>query len=750
MAKPAPITDEQEPDEREVADNQASQDKLDEFLRAFDTAASPQQEIRARALQARRFAFIPGAQWEGEGWEEFSENMIRVEVNKTRKGLRKIFNDYRQNRVTVDFKPVGDQDEETAETLDGRFRMDVYRSQGGLAFDNGFDEGTAGGMGGWRLCNDYEDQYDPDNDNQVINIEPIVDADQSIFFDPNSKKYDKSDAKWGCVITAVARRAFIDEYGDDRITEWPQGLWKPFYPWFTPDVVRVCEWYQVEEKTERLWILTNAVTDEERRIWANDIEADDLNEMLAGGWKQRGRSVKRRRVHKYKLSGAEILKDCGYIAGPNIPIVVYYGERRYIDNQEHFDGHVQRSIDTQRIYNAQISRLVETAGTSPIKRPYFFPEQVAGHEDELADRSRGRKAYNLINPLTTNEGELAQVQGPVAYDEPPGVDETSAALLQITSADIADLSDAEDGADEVQSNVSHEAMDLAATRTDEKSSGFMDNFCLSMEWTGRVYLGMAKEVYTEEGREIATRSTEGQDGTAIIAQPKSDNGRFYTANDFASGKFNVVAAVTESSKTKRDKTVRKSLGIAQIAGPETPLGQGALITAVTNMDGEGIDDLKALARKQGLSMGLFQPNEQEQQEMAEQQQGQQPAPAETALLARAQLDGASAALKQAQTQTEAAKTVQVLADAHLKNEQAGALGGPEKAPEVPSGLSSPVEDAAKIAGAKLHLAQADKIVHDIHLAHREHGLQTIKTGHQIEMERRQQDLAEKQPANEAA
>jgi hypothetical protein len=740
VAKPAPITDEQEPDEREVADNQASQAKLDRFLRAFDTAASPQQEIRARALQARRFAFIPGAQWEGAGWEEFSENMIRVEVNKTRKGLRKIFNDYRANRVTVDFRPVGDADEDTAETLDGRFRADAYRSQAGLAFDNAFDEGTSGGMGAWRLCNDWEDPYDPDNDNQVINFELIADADQSVFFDPNSKRYDKTDAEWGCVITAVARQAFEDEYGANRITEFPQGLWKPFFDWFAPDVVRVADWYQVEEKTERLWILTNAITDEEERIWASDISKADLDEKLAGGWKQRGRSVKRRRVHKYKLSGGEILKDCGYIAGPNIPIIVYYGERRFIDNQEHFDGHVQASMDPQRIYNSQVSRLVETAGSSPIARPIVTPSQMQGHSDDWARAGKDRLPFVYLNPLVDEAGNEQPLQQPPMLMPPP-VDANAAALLQLTGADIAELTDADDGADEVKSNVSHEAMDLAATRTDEKSSGFMDNFRLSMEWCGRVYLGMAKEIYVEEGREIETRGAEGEMGTATLMQPKADNDNFRTINDFSQGKFNVIADVTESSATKRDKTVRKALGVAQIAGAETPLGQAALITAVSNMDGDGMDDFKKFTRRLGLQQGVFQPTEQEQQEAKEaaEQQGQaQPDPAEQALLARAGKDAASAELDKAKTQTEGAKTLLTFA-------QATALGGPEKAPEVPTGLE-PAEQFAKVATGKLHLAQADKITHDIHLAHREHGLQRIRTGHEIEMERRAQDLAEKQPA----
>jgi len=733
------------------------QAKLDGFLRAFDTAATPQQEQRAQSLQARRFGSIPGAQWEGDGWDQFGSNMIRVEVNKTARGLEKITNDYRANRVTVNFRPVGDADEATAETLDGRFRADAYRSNAGQSFDNGFDEGASGGLGGWRLLNRYEDPYDPDNDHQVIDFLPIVDADQSVYFDPNSKSYDKSDAKWGCVVTAVARAAFDDEWGADRATDWPKGSPRPFlYEWFTPDIVRVCEWYQVEEKTEARITLTNKLTGEEIKVWESDVDADWLTDQKNAGWKRTDKQVKRKRVHKYILSGAEILSDEGLIAGSEIPIILFYGKRWFIDNQERFRGHVQLAMDPQRIYNSQVSRLVETAGTSPIKRPYFFPEQVEGHEKALAERSVERKAYNLLNPLLDNEGNLAPVQGPIAYDEPAEVDQVAAALLQLTAADIAELTNADDGADEAKANISHEAMDLAATRTDEKSSGYMDNFRLSMEWCGKVYLGMAREIYVEEGRKIQTLTEDGEHSEATLLQPDTDDqGRFRIINDFTQGRFNVIADVTESSQTKRDKTVRKALGVAQIAGAETPLGQAALITAVANMDGDGMDDFKKFTRKLGLQQGVFQPTDQEQQEMAQaaQQQQAQPDPAETVLLAQAERYSAAADLDKAKAGTEQTNSILKLADAHLKTAQAEAVGGPDAAPEVPTGLdhvTTAVDAADKLAGARLKEAQAAHLTEQMQdkRIRRGHEIMMDHAGHALDV--RAQEHVESQPANDKA
>lgn len=39
-------------------------------------------------------------------------------------------------------------------------------------------------------------EYDPMDDRQRIAIEPIYDPSRSVWFDPDAKKYDKSDALW--------------------------------------------------------------------------------------------------------------------------------------------------------------------------------------------------------------------------------------------------------------------------------------------------------------------------------------------------------------------------------------------------------------------------------------------------------------------------------------------------------------------------------------------------------------------------
>ena len=106
----------------------------------FDRIQSAVRDERLQSLQDRRFVSIAGAQWEGLWGDQFA-NSIMVEVNKTAQGVDKIINDYRANRMIVDFRGVGKgADEKTADTLDGMFRADFYVSKGQQATDNAFEE----------------------------------------------------------------------------------------------------------------------------------------------------------------------------------------------------------------------------------------------------------------------------------------------------------------------------------------------------------------------------------------------------------------------------------------------------------------------------------------------------------------------------------------------------------------------------------------------------------------------------------
>src|SRR5690606_24311754 len=131
-------------------------------------------------------------------------------------------------------------DQETADMLDGLHRADSYRFKAQQARDNAAFEAFAGGFGAYRLTNEWEDESDKDNDHQRVNPgSMIVDADQSVFFDMNARHYDKSDARFAFIRTAMTKDAFCEEYGEERATEFPEGVSWKMTDWFGPETVAI-------------------------------------------------------------------------------------------------------------------------------------------------------------------------------------------------------------------------------------------------------------------------------------------------------------------------------------------------------------------------------------------------------------------------------------------------------------------------------------------------------------------------------
>ncbi len=642
-------------------------------MRRFEQSVLPQLEIRSLALQARRFVTVPGAMWEGD-WGELFENAPRLEVDKISPGLRKIENDYRQNRIVPDFKPAsGDSDSQTASTLDGVHRADSYHFKSQQARDNAFSEAIKGGFGAYRLTTEWADSEDKNSD--AVRVNPgmiIVDADQCVFFDCNAKTYDKSDAAYAFVMTGHSREAF-EAMHPNSASSWPNMALKQTYDWFRPEIINKCEYYDVQEVLEKLHILTQAISGVDERYWASEIDEEQLAEKMQLGFTKVTRTQRRTRVRKYVMSGAEVLADQGYIAGKRIPIVPVYGKRDFVDGVERFTGYVQSKMDSQRLYNAKVSKLAEGDALAPREIPIFAAEQMPPHLATLWSRQNiDRAPYALVNPLIDpSTGQIVSV-GPVGNIAPMQLPPVTAGLLQIAANDL--MEDAQDGAEQVKANTSADAMEIAAARVDAKSGVYLDNMRQSVQCEGEIYLSKAQDCYYEKGRELSTMDENGGDDTAVIEQMVTDDsGRTKIVNDFSRGKYKVIASVTEATSTRRDKRVRSALNRSQIAmqAGDQQLARASLIDAIMSEDGEGTSDIQAYARKIALEIGLVKPNEDEKKEQEAQAQTATPDPnialAESqanALNASAGLDAARTEKTVAEIALTKAKTLETLHDAH--------------------------------------------------------------------------------------
>jgi hypothetical protein len=664
-------------------------------LDRFDEIQGAVRYERLQCLQDRRFYSIPGAQWEGPLSEQF-ENKPKFEVNKVHLAVLRIVNEYRNNRITVDFIPKeGAEYDELADLCDGLYRADEQDSCAEEAYDNAFEEGCSGGIGAWRLRTGYVDEEDDEDERQRIRIEPIFDADSSVFWDLNAKRQDKSDAKYCYVVTSMTREAYKEEWQDDPAS-WPKEIHQYEFDWATPDVVFVAEYYEVEEQAYTVHVFQDLAGREERYT---DQELEDDPEKVAtlaaiGTRKVREKRAKRKRVHKYILSGSGVLEDCGLIAGPNIPIVMVYGKRWYVDNIERAQGQVRLAKDSQRLKNMQLSNLGTLSVKSPVEKPIFTPEQVARHtvmwsEDDVKDYP-----YLLIDALKDANGQPSAV-GPVAYTKPPQIPQAMAALLEITESDMRQILGTQPEAEKMVSNISGDAIELIQTRLDLQSYIYISNFAKGAKRSGEIWLGMAREVYVEDGRKMKTLNAGMEPGVAELNVKKmGEDGEIELTNDLSEARFDVSVDVGPSTVSRRNSTVRMLTSMMGMTDdPEMKQVLGAM--AMMNMEGEGLQDVRAYFRRKLLRMGAIKPTEEEAAELA---QTKQDDPQSTYLNAAAEQAQAEAARARADTvytvaraEETQAKTLKIASEIDA-NEQAQALevidrmagnAAPEPAPVQP-------------------------------------------------------------------
>ena len=481
----------------------------------------------------------------------------------------------------------------------------------------------------------------------------------------------------------MPREAYVETWQDNPAA-WPQDINTNVFDWATADVVYVAEVYCVEEANETIHTYQN-LDGSEDTYKDSDFDADEnLEEMLeaTGAIKIKQRKIKARKVHKYIMSGGSVLEDCGYIAGKEIPIVPVFGKRWVIDNIERCAGQVRYAKDAQRLKNMQLSKLAEITSLSSHEKPIFTPDQVAGHEINWAEANLKNYPFQLINPIIDPTTGTMTPTGPVGYTKPPDVPPALAALMQSSEQEIKEILGSQEAGEEIENNMSGKAVELIQNRLDMQSFVYLSNMTKAVKRCGEIWLSMAREIYVEPGRKVKGIGPQDEYKAIQLTQPVIDrqSGEITYENDMSKADFDVVAEAGPSSTSKRASTVRTLVELLPLVqDPETQ--QVLTLMTLQNIEGEGVVEAREYARKQLVRMGIVEPTEEEQQELAQEAQAaaQQPDPqaqyleaASNEAIAKAQKAEADTALALAKAEETQAKTVETLASIDL-NERKSAV-----------------------------------------------------------------------------
>lgn len=658
-----------------------------EALQRFDRVQSQTYQMATQAQSDRIFAKRRGGQWQGL-LQDPDEQRVHLEINRVHGSLIRLEGEFRNNPCTVEFLPVDEPaDGELADAANGIWRADCEACDADEAFDNAFSEGAAGGKGGVALTECYQHDIDGDADYdesdfpegdappQRIRIEPVFEADVSMFFDPDSQQQNKADARWAFNVKSMTWQGFKDRFGEDKDpSTWPKTQWVTEWDWqwVTPDLVYVAEYYVVEDKKEDWVRLEHPMQPDEPAIKLpasaidpeeGDDEAAEERRLRVSGWEVVRRYKKKvRKVTRYVMSGAEVLEE-QKIAGRYIPLVPYFATHDIIEGVETYAGVTRVARDPQTLVNTLTSWLAEVAARTPIPVPVMSPEQMVGHQASWSEHPTRPKPFLLLNLVKSMDGEPLTAQPVVQNLEAAQLPPALSSLLMLIGADLKELTGSQEQREKVMANVSGKALELHHQQLDAMTLIYLDNYKKFMRQVGVVYKSKARALYVETGRRMRALAADGKTrSTVTIGEPgvtKSGAIRLNGIVNLEDSDFDVRVSVGPSTASRRNKVVGDLTAVLPFIPPEDVRTRTRIVAKImASLQGEGMDDLNEAFTMDLLREGVGKPNSEQAKQLQQeaQQRAQQPpdpntklasamADKETALAQKAAADAAQSGAK---------------------------------------------------------------------------------------------------------
>lgn len=629
-------------------------------MQRFDKAWAPAKHIREECHAAGRFCFIPGAQYEGKThggtyYADITKRFPKFEINKVRLEVLRIINEYKNSRIAAKFRP-GDEEasDQLADKLNGKLLADSEDSRAEEARNTAFMEAVSGGFGAYRLVYDQDDEeIRPDR----IVFEPIFDAAATVWFDPDSKYQDKSDAKFAFVLYSMTPAGFKAEYGKNDDEDAPEpgdnstpSFSQPLdgganyeYQWVNSDVVYVAQYYERRLESTKLSAWVNPLTGH-RAVYEDDEIESVIKALKAIGYqKTEEKTVKRWHVYCSVVCGDRVLEKPVRIPGSYIGIIPVYGQRNYLDNVEYMTGHVQASMDSQRLYNFSISAIAKVAqfGSRPI--PVLNNGELEGFEDDWERARVEELAYVRLGvPEDVEKVNRADYKpgiiGNIPVDQVPNaVNE----LMQASSNDIAATSASSLSNQEVPGGIASETVASFMGRSDMQSYGYLDNMAIAERHMARVWLSMSREVYGSE-RPVRIKLPDGSDDITYLSVQTFDpqTGEVTALNNLSMGHYDVAIDVGPSFTTQRQATVAMLVELLKTTPENSPYYNVLYAMLIQNVYAPGMEPLKDFNQKQMLMNGIIPPKTPEEVQEVQAAQQQQASAAQNspqAILAKTQL-----------------------------------------------------------------------------------------------------------------
>ena len=597
---------------------------LVELKRMHDKAYTASQTTRERGADDLVFYWV--TQWD-DNVLQGSQLSYRGEFNVLRKAGRQILADLAMNPVQVDFVPKGETRDDAAELLDGLYRADTNKNDSIEAFSQAQIETVVCGVGAWELRAEYATKRIGDN-NQVIVRKPIVEANNNVMWDPNSKRLDKSDAKYVSVLEAFSQQGYKDLVKDltgeeaDPVDagsfKFPEQSYT--FPWIMGEAkkIYVVKFYHIEVIEDIVLTLSDPFGGIINVRKAELINIED--ELMGAGYDIESEHVyKRNQITKYVASGKEILKQT-VIAGENIPIIPCFGEHAFVEGEEHWEGVTRLTKDPQRLRNFAGSYLGDILSRSPRRKPMFFQEQIAGFEDMYSESGADNNFPYLLANRKAGDGTDLPI-GPVGEMPEQPMPTALPAVLELSKEAVMDVANPGVPQDIADPDISGRAVYALQSRLDMQSMVYQDHTKHAKRRDAQVFASMASEIY-DVPRKIRIEDADGTRREVQIMERIVDNesGDIITIHDIHNSEFEVYSKIGPSYSSQKEQTIDRLGIMLQNMSPDDPVAKALQLKQLALMDGVDFDDIREYANKQLIIQGIKKPSTPEEEELLRQAQ----------------------------------------------------------------------------------------------------------------------------------
>ena len=197
-----------------------------------------------------------------------------------------------------------------------------------------------------------------------------------MYWGPSASLLDKADAKYCSILTRYSEegyRDFVEELTGERPTttvsfKYPEESY--VFPWVAEDKrIYVGEFFHREPVTYQVHVFTDMMGNR-KEVHDDDFEEEEGPMIDQGFEYSECIEFETYEVTKYIVSGQEILETT-LVPGEFIPVVPAYGERAFVEGEEHYEGITRLSKDPQRLRNFQMSYLADIVSRSPRKKTHL-------------------------------------------------------------------------------------------------------------------------------------------------------------------------------------------------------------------------------------------------------------------------------------------------------------------------------------------------------------------------------------------